>query len=243
MACERWWVWASQPDYQNRRYDFDRPFKMSPRTTTLLVIRTRRNRDEGNLSECSACAWAMPYRSRPANLLHDADIIISLIRATIRLEIPTATLTTTSATRQRIKSRKVKTKGARVVQRVFRRLRHRLLPVAVPTRARLWNSNSITTSARTWQPGAASAGVSEWMRVASWILIKHFRHTLGAAVSGKFWNVGRLSCYIIASGHLRKHLHLHLHLRKRYFVCNNWIYFDEWYNIVEPAGVSKISSL
>lgn len=79
----------------------------------------------------------MPYRSRPANLLHDADIIISLIRATIRLEIPTATLTTTSATRQRIKSRKVKTKGARVVQRVFRRLRHRLLPVAVPTRARL----------------------------------------------------------------------------------------------------------
>lgn len=174
----------------------------------------------------------MPCRSRPANLLRDADIIIDRWSGQL---YTTRNPNSDSHhhhrhhhyARQRIKSRKVKTGACRATCLYSLRL----LPVAVPIHAPVYQ-----ILIRLQHPSAPDNPLQEW--VSDWkshpaILIKHFRHTLGAAGSGKFWNVGRLSCYIIASGHSQ----LHLHLRKWYFasVIIESISTDEASNIVEPV--------
>lgn len=167
--------------------------------------------------------WAMPCRSRPANLLRDADIIIDRWSGQL---YTTRNPNSDSHhhhrhhhyARQRIKSRKVKTGACRATCLYSLRL----LPVAVPTRARLSNSNSITTSERTWQP---VAGVSEWLKVASCNPDQTFPPHARCC-----WKREILKCWtaLLLYNCIRP-LTITLTLTKMIFrVCNNWIHFDGW---------------
>jgi hypothetical protein len=89
----------------NRRCDFDRQFKMSPRTTTSVYSNATQSKGK---PVWMLGVWAMPYRlTAPARPTCVMWILLYRWSGQLLVEIPTATPTTTTTTAAHPKSKKV----------------------------------------------------------------------------------------------------------------------------------------